>query len=91
MTTKVITLREAIYMLDSVQEGAIPHIEVNEAEQKVIVSEVWVSSHFEEEEVPSSFSVSEEIFSITQEFFPNYKVEVSVRDINGKEETFTKA
>lgn len=90
MTENELNLREKVYMLDSVQEGAIPHIEVNEEEQKVIVSEVWVSSHFEDEEVPSAFSVSEEISSLTKDFFPNYKVEVSVRDINGKEENFTK-
>lgn len=81
-------LREAIYLLDSIQEGAKPYVEINEGEKKIIVSNLWVSASFDEEEAPSAYSVASDIASLVNENYPDYSVYTEVFNVQGQKEIF---
>lgn len=89
---KEVQLRNEVYLLDIIQEGAKPIVEVDEEKKEVVVSELWVSSHYEEEEeVPSAYNFFSEVVSIVEKHYEDFRVKAQVYDINGKENSFDSA
>lgn len=86
---KIIELLEELYLLDDIQEGAIPIVSVDDKAKTVDIDQVYISHHYDAyEEVPSAFSIAEKIIHLVKERFETYQVSVSIFNYHGVKETF---